>query len=104
MSASPASRNNANSSGTTKLNDCPRPLGDLAFRPSVFKENFMQFRKFLVIAATLLSFLAPGAMAQDKSGKQAEVKAKAAEALQDFYKADPKLKDAVTKGAGYAVF
>jgi len=64
----------------------------------------MQLRKLLVIGATLVSFLVPGAFAQDKAAKQSEVKAKAAQALQDFYKADPKLKDAVAKAPGYAVF
>jgi lipid-binding SYLF domain-containing protein len=64
----------------------------------------MQLRKLLVIGATLVSFLAASAFAQDKAAKQAEVKTKAAQALQDFYKADPKLKDAVAKAPGYAVF
>jgi lipid-binding SYLF domain-containing protein len=64
----------------------------------------MQLRKLLVIGATLLSFVAAGAFAQDKAAKQAEVKAKAAQALEDFYKADAKLKDAVAKAPGYAVF
>jgi lipid-binding SYLF domain-containing protein len=64
----------------------------------------MQLRKLLAIGATLVAFLAAGAFAQDKAAKQTEVKAKAAQALQDFYKADPKLKDAVAKAPGYAVF
>jgi lipid-binding SYLF domain-containing protein len=64
----------------------------------------MQLRKLLVIGATLASFLTAGAFAQDKAARQAEVKAKAGQALQDFYKADPKLKDAVAKAPGYAVF
>ena len=64
----------------------------------------MQLRTLLVIGATLASFLAPSAFAQDKAAKQAEVKTKASQALQDFYKADPKLKDAVSNAAGYAVF
>ncbi len=64
----------------------------------------MQLRKLLVIGATLASFLAAGAFAQDKAARQAEVKAKAAQTLEDFYKADPKLKDAVAKAGGYAVF
>jgi lipid-binding SYLF domain-containing protein len=64
----------------------------------------MQVRKLLVIGATLASFVAGSCFAQDKVAKQAEVKAKAAQALEDFYKADPKLKDAVAKASGYAVF
>jgi lipid-binding SYLF domain-containing protein len=65
----------------------------------------MRVRKLLVIGATLVSFVAAGtAFAQDKAAKQAEVKAKAAATLEDFYKADPKLKDAVAKAPGYAVF
>jgi lipid-binding SYLF domain-containing protein len=64
----------------------------------------MQLSRRLVIGATLASFLAAGAFAQDKAAKQAEVKAKATQALQDFYKADAKLKDAVAKAPGYAVF
>ena len=65
----------------------------------------MQVRKLFVIGATFVSFLAAGAtFAQDKATKQAEVKAKATQTLDDFYKADPKLKDAVAKAPGYAVF
>jgi lipid-binding SYLF domain-containing protein len=65
----------------------------------------MQVRKLLVIGATLVSFVAAGTVfAQDKAAKQAEVKAKAAATLEDFYKAEPKLKDAVAKAPGYAVF
>jgi lipid-binding SYLF domain-containing protein len=65
----------------------------------------MQVRKLLVIGATLVSFVAAGtAFAQDKAAKQAEVKAKAAATLEDFYKADPKVKGEVAKAPGYAVF
>lgn len=64
----------------------------------------MQRRNFLVIGPALLA-VAAGVHAQgDKGAKQAEVKAKAMQALQDFYKADPKLKDAVARAPGYAVF
>lgn len=63
----------------------------------------MQRRKFLIAGAALVA--GPGALAQgDKAAKQTEIKAKANEALQDFYKADPKLRDAVAKAPGYAVF
>lgn len=65
----------------------------------------MQVRKLLVLGATLVSFVAAGtAFAQDKAAKQAEVKTKATQSLEDFYKAEPKLKDAVAKAPGYAVF
>jgi lipid-binding SYLF domain-containing protein len=64
----------------------------------------MQRRKIFLIGASMLLALGTAAHAQDKSAKQAEVKAKATAALQDFYKADPKLKAAVEKAPGYAVF
>ncbi|MCX7893835.1 MAG: YSC84-related protein [Burkholderiales bacterium] len=65
----------------------------------------MQARKLIVLAATLVSLVAAGsAFAQDKAAKQKEVKAKAAATLEDFYKANPKLKDVVAKAPGYAVF
>jgi lipid-binding SYLF domain-containing protein len=82
-----------------------RPRGDYdALLSTRSKENLIQLRKLLVIGATLASFLAAGAFAQDKAAKQAEVKAKATQTLEDFYKADAKLKDAVAKAPGYAVF
>jgi lipid-binding SYLF domain-containing protein len=64
----------------------------------------MQLRKLLVIGVTLASFVAGTAVAQDKAAKQAEVRAKAAQTLEDFYKEDPKLKGVVAKAPGYAVF
>ena len=65
----------------------------------------MNVRKLITLGATLLSFVAAGTVvAQDKAAKQAEIKAKAMQTLEDFYKADPKLKDAVAKAPGYAVF
>ena len=64
----------------------------------------MKRRKLLVIGASLASLLVSGAYAQDKAAKQAEVKAKAMQALEDFYKADAKIKAAVGKAPGYAVF
>ena len=54
--------------------------------------------------AQTTSLLADSAYAQDKAAQQAEVKTKAMHALQDFYKADPKIKDAVNRAPGYAVF
>ena len=64
----------------------------------------MKRRRMLVIGAVLTTMLASVSYAQDKAAHQAEVKAKAMQALQDFYKADPKIKDAVSKAPGYAVF
>jgi len=63
-------------------------------------------RKIVFIGAVLTTLLASGAYAKDKdkAAHQAEVKAKAMQALQDFYKADAKIKDAVHKAPGYAVF
>jgi len=64
----------------------------------------MRFSKLLITGVALFSMLGAGAYGQDKAAKQAEVKAKAMQALQDFYKADPKLKTAVEAAPGYAVF
>ena len=64
----------------------------------------MRFSKLLITGIALVSMLGAGANAQDKAAQQAEVKAKAMQALQDFYKADPKLKAAVEAAPGYAVF
>ncbi|MDN8617144.1 YSC84-related protein [Variovorax ginsengisoli] len=64
----------------------------------------MKRRKLLVVGASLASLLARGAYAQDKAVKQAEVRAKAKQALEDFYKADAEIKSAVGKAPGYAVF
>jgi lipid-binding SYLF domain-containing protein len=64
----------------------------------------MRFLKLLTIAAVAVSFAATGAMAQDKAKKQAEVREKAQQTLNDFYKVEPKLKAEVGKAAGYAVF
>ena len=64
----------------------------------------MRFSKLLITGVALFSMLGAGAYGQDKAAKQAEVKAKAMQALQDFYKADPKLKAAVEAAPGYAVF
>ena len=64
----------------------------------------MQRRKLVVIGAALASMLIAPAFAADKAAQQAEVKAKALQALEDFYKADAKIKDEVAKAPGYAVF
>lgn len=64
----------------------------------------MKLPKVLVVSAALTSLVAGAAFAQDKATQRVEVKARAMEALQDFYQADPKIKDAVSKAPGYAVF
>ena len=64
----------------------------------------MQRRKFLIAVPTLAAVGATAHAQGDKGAKQSEVKAKATQALQDFYKADPNLKAAVSKAPGYAVF
>jgi len=66
----------------------------------------MNFNTILAVAtAAIVSFTATGAFAQsEKEKKQAEVRAKAEATLNDFYKAQPKLKAEVGKAPGYAVF
>lgn len=64
----------------------------------------MQRRDFLMIVPALAAGGAAVHAQGDKAARQAEVKAKAGQALEDFYKADPKLRDAVAKAPGYAVF
>jgi lipid-binding SYLF domain-containing protein len=64
----------------------------------------MQRRKFLAIGPAL-AVAAAGVHAEaDKTAERSEIKTKSMQALQDFYKADPKLKDAVGKAPGFAVF
>ncbi len=63
----------------------------------------MKLFKFLTAAVMMLS-LAGGALASEKSDKQAEVRKATQTALAKFYKADPALKAAVAKAPGYAVF
>jgi lipid-binding SYLF domain-containing protein len=66
----------------------------------------MKFNTILAVAtAAIVSFTATGAFAQsEKEKKQAEVRTKAEATLNDFYKAEPKLKAAIGKAPGYAVF
>jgi lipid-binding SYLF domain-containing protein len=64
----------------------------------------MKINRFLTVAAVTLSFIATGALAQDKAKKQAEVRQMSQQTLGDFYKANPQLKAAVEKAPGYAVF
>jgi lipid-binding SYLF domain-containing protein len=66
----------------------------------------MDVRKLLTVAGVCVAFLANGggALADDKAKNQAEVREKAQKTLNDFYKADAKLKGQVENAAGYAVF
>ena len=64
----------------------------------------MQRRQLLFIGSAVLALGLHAQAAGDKAAQQAEVRDKAMRALGDFYKADPKLKDAVGKAPGYAVF
>jgi hypothetical protein len=61
------------------------------------KENAVERRKLLITSAVLTTLLVSGAYAQDKAAQQAEVKAKAMQTLQEFYKADPAIKDVISK-------
>jgi lipid-binding SYLF domain-containing protein len=63
----------------------------------------MKLIKWLATAATLTAFGLSSAMAADKA-KQDEVLKAAQTSLNDFYKADPKIKGEVEKAPGYAVF
>src|SRR5574337_116545 len=65
----------------------------------------MKFSTFLSAGAIALSLVAgSGAFAQDKAAKQAEVLKATSAALERFYAKEPKLKAAVAKAPGYAVF
>jgi lipid-binding SYLF domain-containing protein len=65
----------------------------------------MKFHTLFTAAAVALSLAAGSTFAQDeKAKKQAEIRKVTAASLEKFYKADPKLKEAVTKAPGYAVF
>ncbi|MFI4926556.1 MAG: YSC84-related protein [Burkholderiales bacterium] len=64
----------------------------------------MQRRQFLTLGPALAVAAAGVHAAADKGAEQSEVKTRAMQALQDFYQADPKLKDAVARAPGFAVF
>ena len=64
----------------------------------------MKALRMFLQALVVLALAAGTTMAQDKARKQAEIRNAAKTALERFYKADPKLKDAVAKAPGYAVF
>jgi lipid-binding SYLF domain-containing protein len=66
----------------------------------------MKMHTLLAAAGMALAFVTTPALAADKTKaeKQAEVRKNANEALEKFYKTDPKVKDEVAKAPGYAVF
>jgi lipid-binding SYLF domain-containing protein len=65
----------------------------------------MKLQTLLTTGAVILSLAAGGALAQsDKAKKQAEIQKVTQGSLEKFFKADPKLKEAVAKAPGYAVF
>lgn len=66
----------------------------------------MSIRKLFIGVTVAVCFLASGggALAADKAKNQAEVREKAQQALEGFYKADAGLKGQVEQAAGYAVF
>jgi lipid-binding SYLF domain-containing protein len=65
----------------------------------------MKLHYLFTTAVVALSLATGNALAQDdKAKKQAEVRKATQTSLEKFFKADPKLKDAVAKAPGYAVF
>jgi len=65
----------------------------------------MKLHHLLTTTVVALSLATGSALAQDdKAKKQAEVRKATQTSLEKFYKADAKLKDAVAKAPGYAVF
>jgi len=65
----------------------------------------MKLHHLVTTTVVALSLATGSALAQDdKAKKQAEVRKATQTSLEKFYKADPKLKDAVAKSPGYAVF
>ena len=65
----------------------------------------MKVHRLFTTSVLALSLAAGTAFAQsDKANKQAEIRKVTQTTLERFYKADPKLKDAVAKSPGYAVF
>jgi lipid-binding SYLF domain-containing protein len=65
----------------------------------------MKLLSLMTASALMLSLAAGSAFAQDdKAKKQGEINKVTQASLDKFYKADAKLKDAVAKSPGYAVF
>jgi len=70
------------------------------------KDNDMKMHTLLAAFAAAVALVVSPAFAADKTKaeKQAEVRKNANEALEKFYKTEPKIKDEVAKAPGYAVF
>lgn len=65
----------------------------------------MKFYQLLVAGVAAFALVSGGALAEStKAEKRAEVRKASKKTLDDFYKADPKLKAVVTKSPGYATF
>ena len=64
----------------------------------------MKFHTLLTASTLILAFATGHALADDKQKQQAELRKVAAASLQEFYKAQPKLKADVAKAPGYALF
>ena len=65
----------------------------------------MKLHQFLAASVAIVALASGSAIAEStKSEKQAEVRKAAKVTLEDFYKADPKLKAQVAKSPGYATF
>ena len=65
----------------------------------------MKLHSLVAAATVILSLAAGNALAQsEKEKKQTEIRKVTQTSLEKFYKADPKLKEAVAKAPGYAVF
>jgi lipid-binding SYLF domain-containing protein len=64
----------------------------------------MQRRTLVLIGTALLSMPVALTFAADKAAERTEIKTKTSQALQAFYKAEPKLKGEVANAPGYAIF
>jgi lipid-binding SYLF domain-containing protein len=65
----------------------------------------MKIHKFFAASVAIIALASGSALAEStKSEKQAEVRKASKATLEDFYKADPKLKAQVGKSTGYATF
>jgi lipid-binding SYLF domain-containing protein len=63
----------------------------------------MRIQILVAAVAAMMLAVAP-AIGQDKAKQQAEVRARAQQTLEDFYRAEPKIREEVAKAPGYAVF
>jgi lipid-binding SYLF domain-containing protein len=87
---------------TAELNP---PIGRGADVHSTKEIEPMKTLRAIATFALMLSLTVGTALAEsEKAKKQAEVRKVTSEALDKFYKAQPKLKDVVAKAPGYALF